>query len=436
MNPLRLDRARVAMLTIFMMGIWGMAPAHAETLAQAWAQALGAHPSLRAAQARSDAAASGIDVARAAGRPGLAAEAGYTVLDHALAMQADLLGQTLQLPVSQAHSVSVRVAATLPVYTGGRIAQGEAAATSTWEAAQAQAAVRCQSLKLAVAQAYVAVLRAERGVQLAEAQQARLAAHRQDALNLLDQGMAGRNELLAADVSLAEARHHTLQARHRLALAQAGYNQWLARPLDQPVALDPLPTPAVADEPAALAPLVARARAERSELVAISREMQALDHQAGAVRGEAAPQLAVSGGYGYQQNRYQVQPGQWFMGVGVRWQVADGGAVDHRAAALQRQRAALQAQREELAVQIDLQVREAWLGLQAAGQQMAVTGTAVQQAEENLRIVQDRYGQGLSTHTEVLEAQALRLGSEVRQADAVFEAVLAELRLQHASAGL
>ena len=35
MNPLRLDRARVAMLTIFMMGIWGMAPAHAETLAQA-----------------------------------------------------------------------------------------------------------------------------------------------------------------------------------------------------------------------------------------------------------------------------------------------------------------------------------------------------------------------------------------------------------------
>lgn len=410
--------------------------AQAETLDDSWAQALLTHPSLRAAQARSDAAASSIDVARAAGRPGIAAEAGLTLLDHTPAMQAELLGQVLQLPVSQSRSASYRVAATLPVYTGGRLTQGEAAATSSWEAAQAQVQARRQALKLSVAQAYVEVLRAERGVALAEAQQVRLAAHRQDAQHQLDQGMAGRNDLLAAEVSWSEAHHQTVQARHRLSLAQADYNQWLARPLSHPVALDALPAPSETAEPEMLAPLVERAQAERHELVALTREMQALDHQIGSVRSEAAPQMGVSAGYGYQQNRYQVQPGQWFLGLGVRWQVSDGGTVEHRAAVLQRQHAALQAQRDELMAQIALQVHEAWLALQAARKRLTVTNKAVLQAEENLRIVQDRYGQGLSTHTEVLNAQALRLGSEVREADAQLDAVVAEFRLRHATGAL
>jgi hypothetical protein len=56
--------------------------------------------------------------------------------------------------------------------------------------------------------------------------------------------------------------------------------------------------------------LIERAKTQRSELAQLDRQMDAVRHQAAAIRAEAAPQVAANAAYSHQQNRYQVHPGQ------------------------------------------------------------------------------------------------------------------------------
>jgi outer membrane protein TolC len=60
----------------------------------------------------------------------------------------------------------------------------------------------------------------------------------------------------------------------------------------------------------------------------------------------------------------------------------------------------------------------------------------VQQAEENLRVVRDRYRNGEGTNTEVLDAESLRTVSLSNLDTARYDASLAELTLAHAVGSL
>ncbi len=403
--------------------------AAAESLQQAWDTALSVDRGLRASRENTAAAASLLAAAKSSRLPNVALEAGYTALDDTPAIRADFFGQSLKMPVAQQNSAAYRAMATLPLYTGGRIARGIDAATAGLDGARLGETVEAQNLKLRVADAYVNVLRASRMLTVAESHVTSLEAHAWDVANLHEQGMVAKSDLLSVQVALADARQRKLQVANGLDLARAAYNRLLGRPLDQPVSLDDL-SPETTQQP--LPALTERALARRSELAALARQIEAMRHQAAAVRGETAPQVALSGGYGYQENRYQVHEGQWMATLGARWNLFDGGVAGHRASAVERQAAALNEQRDELATLIALQVRQTWLDVEETRKRLAVTQSAIAQAEENLLVARDRYANGLSTHTEVLDAEALRTGSESNHANALFDAALAGLHLKRA----
>jgi len=401
----------------------------AESLQQAWDTALAVDRSLKASRENTAAAASLLEAAKSARLPNVALEAGYTALDNTPAAKAEFFGQSLQMPLAQKESGAYKAMATLPLYTGGRIGRGIDAAAASLDAAKLGEVGDVQSLKLRVAEAYVNVLRAGRMLKVAESHVQSLEAHARDVRNLHEQGMVAKSDLLSVRVALADAHQKALQAANAGDLARAAYNRLLARPLDQAVGLDEL-APENGSQPLAI--LTERAISQRSELAALARQVEALRHQAAAVRGETSPQVALSGGYGYQENRYQVHQGQWMVTLGAKWNLFDGGMVSHRASAVERQAAALAEQREELASIVALQVRQAWLDVEETHKRILVTQSAIAQAEENLRVVRDRYGNGLSTHTEVLNAETLRANGEASHASARYEAALAGLRLKRA----
>lgn len=407
--------------------------AAAESLQQAWDTALSVDRGLKASRESTAAAASLLEAAKSARLPNVALEAGYTALGETPAAKVDFFGQSLQMPLAQKDSAAYRAMATLPLYTGGRITRGIDAATAGLDAARLGESADAQNLKLRVADAYVSVLRAGRMLKVAESHVTSLEAHARDVGNLHEQGMVAKSDLLSVRVALADANQRKLQVANGLDLARAAYNRLLGRPLDQPVTLDDLSPEATR---AQFPVLTERVLERRSELAALAQQIEAMRHQAAAVRGETAPQVALSGGYGYQENRYQVHQGQWMVTLGVKWNLFDGGVAGHRASAVERQAAALTEQRDELASIIALQVRQTWLDVEETRKRLIVTQSAIAQAEENLLVARDRYANGLSTHTEVLDAETLRTGSESNHANALSDAALAGLRLKRATGEL
>ena len=67
---------------------------------------------------------------------------------------------------------------------------------------------------------------------------------------------------------------------------------------------------------------------------------------------------------------------------------------------------------------------------------MKVAESAVEQANENLRVVRNRYQAGASTNSEVLDAEALREQALSNRDNARFEVELAKLRLARAIGAL
>jgi outer membrane protein TolC len=292
-------------------------------------------------------------------------------------------------------------------------------------------------LKLAVAEAYVGVLRAESALAVARSNKAGLAAHARDVEDMRRSGQVPNNDYLAAAVSLADATQRELKAQNEAELANALYNRLVGRALDAPVTLEPLGAVLVAPASgASLAELVDAAQTTRPELAEITATAEMLDARAAAARAERRPQLAVNGGYAYLENDFLNREDYWYVAFGVRWALFNSGRSRHATSSFELQSAAARAERGDLKAAIELDVRRAWTELMTAHSRIGVTEGAVQQAEENLRVVRDRYRNGEGTNTEVLDAEALRALSAGNLDSARYDARLAELRLARAVGAL
>jgi len=403
--------------------------ADAETLQQAWDVALKVDHSLKAVRENTAAVTQQLKAAKAARLPGVSLEAGYTALDNAPASKVNFGPTPTEFFVGEKNSLSYKAIATLPLYTSGRITSGIKAADAAFQASRSQETSKTLDLKLKVAEAFVGVLRTARGLEVANSHVASLKAHARDVKNMHEQGMVSSNDLLAAQVALADAEQEAIKVKNALDIAKSAYNRFLGRPLNQVVALDDL-QPEFFDEP--LEALTERALRQRHELLALQDHIRALRHQAAGIRAETGPQLALSGGYGFQENQYQVHEGQWSVNLRVQWKLFDGGVIRHKASATERQAVALQEQYYDLRTNVVLQVRQYWLEVQETRKRIRVTEKAIAQAEENLKVNRDRYENGLSTNAEVLDAESLRTRSQYNHANAIYDAVLATLRRKRA----
>lgn len=424
---------RVAAFTTLL--ICGL-PSYAENLTQALDLAVTADLKLSASQRQVDAAASTAQAARALALPRVSAEALYTRLSDQPAMNLDLskfgLPATV-LPLADQEFGAYRIGATLPLYTGGRISHSIDAADQGLAAARQDAARLAQDVRLNAAQAYANVLRALRLLTVAESNVQTLQNHERDVTNIHDQGLVALNDVLGVRVALANAQQDRVRVENALELARAAYNQQLGRDLDHVVELDEV---GAIDSAESLAAVTDRALEQRTELKALEHQAMALQSQADAARGAARPQVALSVGYNHLDNSYLAREGVWSAMLGLQWSLFDGGLARYQAAALDAKSAAATDMRSDARTLIALQVRNAWLAVRESRSRIPTAQVAVALADENLRVARDRYQSGVGTNTEVIDAQTMRMLSQSNHFGAIYDYVVAVMRLRRSAGEL
>jgi len=429
--------ATLALLSALVASGLARAEAPVETLAEAWTVALQQDRALAATRSQAEAAGFDAQAARAQRWPTVSVAGAYTQLDDSPAFDFAFTGLPLTPPeLFQDDSyVSATAAVTVPLFTSGRISSSIAAAEARERGAGANVAAATADLKLAVADAYVGVLRARKAHAVASSNVHTLEGLVHDTSSMFERELVPKNELLAAEVALADARQNQLRTANAAAVAQAQYNRRLGAPLDRPVELSESIDVAVEAEQE-LPALIAQAQTRRTELTALDAQAEALGQLARTERSRVLPQVGLSGGYQYLENQFLDDETVGMAGIGVQWAMFDGGQSRKRAAALDRNRRATELQRADAASQIELQVRQAWLGIDEARQRVEVNARAAEQAEENLRIARERYTAGLGTQTQLLGAESLRVQALRNRDEATLDASLARLRLARAIGAL
>jgi len=426
-------------LWTFVLFLPGMASsASGETLQEAWQIATAEDLTIEAAGLRVSAAEAELAAAKGGRWPSLMASANASHFNETPAFDFSTAGLPGQLPLFDGSThLMANARVSWPIFTSGMLGSSVRAAKSNVNARRLQARAHAQDVRLNVAAAYVGVLRANSALSVADSQVRSLSQHVADVEDMFTTGAVAKNDLLAVQVSLAAAQQRQLQARNSVDLAMAVYNKAMSRPLTEPVNLDDnLPGLDPRLDTDSLPALTETAFSNREELAGLHSAANATGAKAESTRAQSRPQLALVGSYTALENNVLNREDFWSIGVGLQWAIFDASRSRDRANALSLQSSALFREYRDLQSLIELQVRSAWLQFNETTARIKLTSHAVEQADENLRVVRDRYRNGEGTNTEVLDAEGLLTVSRSNYDNAQYDAAFARYRLQRATGTL
>jgi outer membrane protein TolC len=159
--------------------------------------------------------------------------------------------------------------------------------------------------------------------------------------------------------------------------------------------------------------------------------------QAADARGGMLPQVNFHAAFEADRQRFYDRGGaNWLVSIGLRWNLFNGfgdkARIEETRFALRRS----MAERERADSAIRLQVRRAYAELRAAQQRIEAAQAVVAEAEESLRISQNRYEAGLSTITDLLRTETALLETRTRYLAAVRDQRMAAAMLELAAGTL
>jgi outer membrane protein len=287
---------------------------------------------------------------------------------------------------------------------------------------------------LSFAVAYFDLLESDRMVDVAEKEVERVESHLRDTKNLYEQGVVTKNDVLQAEVRLADSRQRLLAAKNLSALNASQINNFLLRPLNsavQPEDVDPslLESRAVFD----LGKAWDAAMQSRPELQIVDATLKAQDFEEKARKADYLPQFFVKGEYDYMDNRYTLHEHNASVLFGMSINLYKGGSTKAEVAKIEYGKERLREQRKQLVDDIKLEVKRYILDSETARERVAATRDSVNQAEENLRINRVKYTEGVGTATDVLDAVTLLTVAETNYYRSLYDLMRAEAGVLYAT---
>ncbi len=328
------------------------------------------------------------------------------------------------------------VEARQPLFAGGGILANYQASSIGEDAARLEETAKYQDVVQEVKIAYFDILRAQRILTAAGQSVEMLSAHRDVAENYFKVGMIPKNDLLHAEVELANGKQALVKAQNAVDLTKARLNTVLKRKIFAPVEIVDILNYRPLNQ--SFEECLNIAQQSRLELKISSLKAAQAAKLVRVAQSDYLPAVSVVGNY----TRYGDNPSvsgsdykdmeSWYVMAVASWNFWEWGKTKFRVdASKARENQAIDAAKE-LNDQITLEIKNAYLLLQEAQNQIAVSEKVIEQAEENFRISEERYKERVATSTEVLDAQTLLTRAKSEYANALGDYNVNYARLQRA----
>ena len=393
------------------------APANSPlTLRQAVSLALEKNPQRKAALADTKAATASVQEARSSLLPHVTfSETGARgndpvyVFGSKLRQQrfttADFALNLLNTP-TPLNNFSTRFGGTWNLFDSFASWRGVTRAEHVKEAAMHQLERADQEIVFGVVTSYYNVLLAEKELQVAEQAMKTAEAILESSKTRVGSGVAVESDLLNAQVRLAARKQELIRAQNNLSLARAELSRAMGISADS--AFEPVESLAERTLPTtSLEELEKQAIETRPDLKRIRTEEAAQQQSVAIAKSSFGPRVNAFADWEADNPTFLSGGGgnNWLAGFEVQLDLFQGGA---KRAELRRQRALqekVSALKDAASDAIRLEVRRAYYHVDADRQQVEVAKAAIAQAQESLRITQNRYDSGVSTISDLLIAE-------------------------------
>ncbi len=287
---------------------------------------------------------------------------------------------------------------------------------------------------LQVREGYFNILRAEKFLEVAHQTVKQFTAQLEVTKAFFEVGIVAKNDVLQAEVRLANAKQGLVRAENDLLLAKASFNLLLRNEIDAPLKVVDIlsysPFPLTFEES------LQEAFSRRPEIKVAELKIEQAKEGVKIAKSGFFPTINLSGNYsrisdeplligGYRGERWTIQ-GIATITLGD-WGKTAYKVGESKVKVTQAENAKLQ-----LIEGITLDVKNGYQVMRVAERNISVAEKAIEQAEENLRMNEERYKHQVATATDVLDAVTLLTQARMNYYGALSDFHIAKARLERA----
>jgi outer membrane protein len=278
-----------------------------------------------------------------------------------------------------------------------------------------------QEIIFRVVDSYYGVLLAKKQLEVTEQSMKTAQSILDRSKDRFESGVVVESDYLSAQVRLATRKQELIRAQNNVALAQAQLS--VAMGMSTETEFDSTDTLAERSLPTtSLEEAEKQAVEMRPDLKRVRSEEAAQQQTVSIAKSAFGPRVNAFAGWEADNPTFVAGGGgnNWLAGVEVRFDLFEGGA---KRAQLSRERAMQEkvvAVKEMASDAVRLEVRRAYYDVDAARQQIEVARATIAEAQESLRINQNRYDSGLSTITDLMASEEAARRSQTDYWEAVY----------------
>ncbi len=306
--------------------------------------------------------------------------------------------------------------ATQPIFMGGQIVNGNKLAKVGIEAAELKEQMVTRDVLQDVETGFWLVQQLQAKQTTLDHMTALLDTIATDVQTAVEAGLAVNNDLLRVQLKQNEARKQRLQLRSGLALAEQA--------LCLSIGLDTLPPLELMDT--SLVNLMATTQTTRLavdnpmvESQLLTLQVQAATLEKRMAIGKTLPAVAVGVNYSYSNFLYDHWKHNGLAYFTVSVPLSQWGETGHKIKELNYKIAAYQKTLDDVSSKLSLRQQQAYDKVEEDRESVAIARMTKEQAAENLRVIRLNYEAGLSTLSELLEAETLLLNADNEYIDAL-----------------
>ncbi len=212
------------------------------------------------------------------------------------------------------------------------------------------------------------------------------------------QGLLQKSDLLQVQVQVKTVETQLAEARSQISNISDQLSQFMNTEAGQVYSTEPVVV-SVADYSDSVS-------TARSDIRAMNTALSAYDLAIKSTRNSMLPKLNAFGNYQLNDKKvFGFGANAYFAGIQLSWDIFKGNQAKNKAATQTLEKTKLQEQLQEQLQQGTVEIRKTKRQLDDTRYRISQQTTAAEQAEEALRIIRNRYNQGLVNTNDVLMAQ-------------------------------
>jgi outer membrane protein TolC len=322
-----------------------------------------------------------------------------------------------------------------PIFTGFKLESNSAMARLNYLATEQQYNADENDLVFNIKNAYWALFKANQIKTVTEENVTQVEAHLTDVQNLFKQGLATKNDVLKVQVQLGEVQLGLIDAKNAVKLANLNLDNVLGISLSTQIeTIDSVD--AHLGNSYEIGLLVEQAYDKRPELKSMNYRVQASEKGITAAKSDWFPQIYLVGDYNYARPNPRILPtqdkfnGTWDVSISMSLNLWNWGATIDKTDQAKAQFEQAKDSFKIIKDRVTLEVTQNFLNVQKSKEKMTVAEQSVSQAEENYRITDEKFKNGLALNSDLLDAEVALLRAKTNYIQSIVDYELAQAQLK------